>query len=55
MLLQEKEQLLRELKSIDITKGRSEEEIINIHVQIQQLEQDLKNAVATSNKQIADR
>ncbi|XP_060062647.1 protein WWC2-like isoform X2 [Ylistrum balloti] len=54
MLLQEKEQLLRELKSID-PKGRSEGEICSIYSQIQQLEQDLVIAIDTSNKQIADR
>ncbi|XP_033744026.1 protein WWC2-like isoform X2 [Pecten maximus] len=54
MLLQEKEQLLRELKSID-PKGRSEGEIFSIRTQIQQLENDLVIAIDTSNKQIADR
>lgn len=54
MLLQEKEQLLRELKSID-PKGRSESEIFSIRAQIQQLENDLVIAIDTSNKQIADR
>jgi len=54
MLLQEKEQLLRELKGIG-QKGRSEDEIYSIQIQIQKLETDLVQAVETSNKQIADR
>ncbi|OWF46020.1 protein KIBRA-like isoform X2 [Mizuhopecten yessoensis] len=54
MLLQEKEQLLRELKSID-PKDRSESDIFSIRAQIQQLEHDLVVAIETCNKQIADR
>lgn len=54
MLLQEKEQLLRELKGIN-PKGRSAEEMKDIQQRISQLEYDLNVAVEISNKQIADR
>ena len=54
LLVQEKEQLLRELRSIDL-KGRSEDEIDNINVRISELGLDLNHAKEISNKQIADR
>lgn len=54
LLLQEKEQLLRELKSID-DKGRSEQELSSIQNRIAQLENDIRVAVAISTKSIADR
>lgn len=54
LLVQEKEQLLRELRSIDL-KGRSEEEIENVNQRIMKLGVDLNHAKEISNKQIADR
>ena len=54
LLLQEKEQLLRELRSID-PKGRSSEEMTSIRQRIAQLEYDLKHALQISNKQIQER
>ncbi|PVD34256.1 hypothetical protein C0Q70_05524 [Pomacea canaliculata] len=54
LLVQEKEQLLRELRSID-PKGRSEEEMTSIYQRIAQLEYDLKHAVEISNKEIQTR
>ncbi|KAK7474264.1 hypothetical protein BaRGS_00034507 [Batillaria attramentaria] len=54
LLLQEKEQLLRELRSID-PKGRSEEEMTSIQQRVAQLEYDLKHALEISNKQIQER
>ncbi|XP_076467518.1 protein WWC2-like isoform X2 [Babylonia areolata] len=54
LLLQEKEQLLRELRSID-PKGRSGEEMTSIRQRIAQLEYDLKHALQISNKQIQER
>jgi protein KIBRA len=54
LLLQEKEQLLRELRSID-PKGRSEEEMQSVRQRIAQLEFDLRHALEISNKQIQDR
>ena len=54
LLLQEKEQLLRELRSID-PKGRSGEEMTSIRQRITQLEYDLKHALQISNKQIQER
>ncbi|GFQ74226.1 protein kibra [Trichonephila clavata] len=54
LLIQEKEQLLRELRSINI-KGRSEGEIISIQAEICKLEQELDNAMEMSNRAIADR
>ncbi|XP_064608638.1 protein WWC2-like isoform X2 [Liolophura sinensis] len=54
LLIQEKEQLLRELRSID-PKGRSEDEKTSIRQQIRQLEHDLNHAREISNKQIAER
>ncbi|KFM62896.1 Protein kibra, partial [Stegodyphus mimosarum] len=54
LLIQEKEQLLRELRSIN-TKGRSEGEIASIQTEICKLEQELGNAMEMSNRAIADR
>lgn len=54
LLIQEKEQLLRELRSIN-TKSRTESEISSIHNEISKLEQDLSNAMEMSNRAIADR
>ena len=54
LLLQEKEQLLRELRSID-PKGRNGEEMTSIRQRIAQLEYDLKHALQISNKQIQER
>ncbi|XP_054709816.1 protein kibra-like [Uloborus diversus] len=54
LLIQEKEQLLRELRSIN-TKGRSEAEIVSIETEICKLEQELGNAMEMSNRAIADR
>ena len=54
LLVQEKEQLLRELRSIDL-KNRSEEEIDNVNQRISKLGVDLNHAKEFSNKQIADR
>ncbi|GIX79810.1 protein kibra [Caerostris darwini] len=54
LLIQEKEQLLRELRSINI-KGRSEPEIVSIQAEICKLEQELDNAMEMSNRAIADR
>ena len=54
LLVQEKEQLLRELRSIDL-RNRSEEEIDNVNQRITKLGVDLNHAKEISNKQIADR
>lgn len=54
MLINEKEQLLRELRSIDM-KGRSENDTAAVKNKIQQLELDINMAAEISNKQIADR
>lgn len=54
LLIQEKEQLLRELRSINL-KGRSNVEIAAVHSEISKLEQDLGNAMEMSNRAIADR
>ncbi|XP_015911058.1 protein kibra [Parasteatoda tepidariorum] len=54
LLIQEKEQLLRELRSINI-KGRSEGEKMSIQAEICKLEQELDNAMEMSNRAIADR
>ena len=54
LLVQEKEQLLRELRGIDM-KGRSEVDIEKINEQIRQLGVDLNHAKEVSNKQIAER
>ncbi|XP_073954553.1 WW and C2 domain containing protein kibra isoform X3 [Choristoneura fumiferana] len=54
LLFQEKEQLLRELKSIT-PRTRSKQEMTDIQIECKRLEQDLKNAFEMSNKCIADR
>ncbi|KAK6172410.1 hypothetical protein SNE40_016065 [Patella caerulea] len=54
LLLQEKDQLVRELRSID-PKGRSDDEMSSIRLRIRQLEQDLQTGMELSNKQIAER
>lgn len=54
LLIQEKEQLLRELRSIN-SKGRSDSEIASIRAEICKLEQELGNAMEKSNRAIADR
>ncbi|XP_055893244.1 protein WWC2-like [Biomphalaria glabrata] len=54
LLLQEKEQLLRELRSID-PKGRSEDDMASIRQRITKLEYDLRHAQVISNKQIQQR
>ena len=54
MLIQEKEQLLRELRSIK-PKGRSQEEMEGVRTRIKQLEHDLVAAREYSSKQIAER
>ncbi|KAH3834003.1 protein KIBRA-like isoform X2 [Dreissena polymorpha] len=54
LLVQEKEQLLRELRGID-TKGRSTAEIEQTNEKIRQLGMDLSHAKEISNKQIAER
>lgn len=54
LLFQEKEQLLRELRSIT-PRTRSKEEICDIQLQCKRLEQDLNNALEMSNRAIADR
>lgn len=52
--MQEKEQLLRELRSID-PKDRPPEEIQEVNQRMQQLGIDLNHAKEISNKQIAER
>ena len=54
LLIQEKEQLLRELRAINL-RNRSNAEMNDIRKKIQQLEADLNNAMEVSNKCIADR
>lgn len=54
LLFQEKEQLLRELRSIT-PRTRSKQEMCDIQIECKKLEQDLKNAFEMSNKCIADR
>lgn len=54
LLVQEKEQLLRELRSID-PKGRSRDDIATVNEKIHQLNIDLSHAKEISNKQIAER
>ncbi|XP_068623042.1 protein kibra isoform X2 [Battus philenor] len=54
LLFQEKEQLLRELRSIT-PRTRSKQEMTDIQIECKKLEQDLKNALEMSNKCIADR
>merc|ERR1719328_1010884 len=54
LLIQEKEQLLRELRSIT-PKSRSDSEMASIRTEISKLERDLSNAMEDSNRCIADR
>lgn len=54
LLLQEKEQLLRELRGID-HKGRSEDEMVSVRQNIIKLEYDLRHAQEISNRQIQQR
>lgn len=54
LLFQEKEQLLRELRSIT-PHSRTQEEMVKIQYEIQRLERDLNNAFELSNKTITDR
>lgn len=54
LLFQEKEQLLRELRSIT-PRNRSSCEMSEIQGEIRRLEQDLNNALEMSNRAIADR
>lgn len=54
LLFQEKEQLLRELRSIT-PRTRSKEEMTDIQLECKRLEQDLNNALEMSNRAIADR
>ncbi|CAG9762587.1 unnamed protein product [Ceutorhynchus assimilis] len=54
LLFQEKEQLLRELRSIT-PRMRSKEEMSDIQIKCRKLEQDLNNALEMSNRAIADR
>ena len=54
LLFQEKEQLLRELRSIT-PRMRSKEEMSGIQLECKRLEQDLNKALEMSNRAIADR
>ena len=54
LLIQEKEQLLRELRSI-APRSRSKPEMETVRAKIQRLEQDLSQALEASNRTIADR
>ena len=54
LLIQDKEQLLRELKSIT-PRSRSTKEMIEVKFKIKKLEQDLNNAMEISNRCIAER
>eukprot|EP00096_Caligus_rogercresseyi_P009991 TRINITY_DN3507_c0_g1_i1.p1 TRINITY_DN3507_c0_g1~~TRINITY_DN3507_c0_g1_i1.p1 ORF type:complete len:1225 (-),score=456.01 TRINITY_DN3507_c0_g1_i1:489-4163(-) len=54
LLIQEKEQLLRELRSIT-PRSRSNSEMIDIQKEILKLENDLNKAMEVSNRCIADR
>lgn len=54
LLFQEKEQLLRELRSIT-PRMRSKEEMSDIQMECKRLEQDLNKALEVSNRAIADR
>lgn len=54
LLFQEKEQLLRELRSIT-PRSRTPDEMRDIREEIKKLEQDLNNALEMSNRAIADR
>lgn len=54
LLFQEKEQLLRELRSIT-PHTRTQQDMQKIECEIRMLEQDLNNAFELSNKTITDR
>ncbi|XP_057670637.1 protein kibra isoform X1 [Diorhabda carinulata] len=54
LLFQEKEQLLRELRSIT-PRMRSKEEMSDIQLECKKLEEDLNRALEISNRAIADR
>jgi protein KIBRA len=54
LLFQEKEQLLRELRSIT-PHTRTQQDMKKIQCEIRRLEQDLNNAFELSNKTITDR
>ncbi|KAG5886982.1 hypothetical protein JTB14_006623 [Gonioctena quinquepunctata] len=54
LLFQEKEQLLRELRSIT-PRMRSKEEMCDIQLECKRLEEDLNKALEMSNRAIADR
>lgn len=54
LLFQEKEQLLRELRSIT-PRTRTQQDMKKIQNEIRRLEQDLNNALELSNKTITDR
>ncbi|XP_076757502.1 WW and C2 domain containing protein kibra isoform X1 [Xylocopa sonorina] len=54
LLFQEKEQLLRELRSIT-PRTRTQQDMKKIQSEIRRLEQDLNNALELSNKTITDR
>lgn len=54
LLFQEKEQLLRELRSIT-PRSRTQQDMKKIQCEIKRLEQDLNNALEMSNKTITDR
>ncbi|KAG7206063.1 hypothetical protein KM043_003460 [Ampulex compressa] len=54
LLFQEKEQLLRELRSIT-PRTRTQQDMKKIQCEIRRLEQDLNNALELSNKTITDR
>ena len=54
LLIQDKEQLLRELRAIT-PRARTSAEMEEIKTKIQRLEQDLNNAMEVSNRCIADR
>ena len=54
LLIQDKEQLLRELRSIT-PRSRSQQEMTDIKNKIKNLQQDLNNAMEVSNRCIADR
>merc|ERR1719242_1215013 len=54
LLIQEKEQLLRELRSIN-SRNRSKSEMLEVEREIRKLKGDLDNAMEVSNKCIAER
>ena len=52
VLIEEKEQLLRELRSLNL-KHRSKEDVTYIQKRIQELEQDLQREIDEANRQMA--